>query len=329
MIQISDLSKKYGQQLVLANINLNIARGEIHGLLGSSGAGKSTLLRCINGLEPYDSGSLKVFGQEVKTLSGTRLHEFRKKIGMIFQDFALLERKTVLENILLPMECWHYPKAEMQTRAKDLLDLVGIADKAAARPAELSGGQKQRVAIARTLTLRPEIVLCDEATSALDPLTTKSVLQLLKSINSSLNITMLVVTHQMSVVKDICTSMSIVENGGLSISGTVSDIFTHEPQALQRLTGTPEITVPEGQSGFKIALNHQQSSQPFFSDLVSNLKLECTVLYTRTDICTEGKIEHFYLAVPQKTQGRLCAYLDNKNICFSLLESSQPIFKNN
>ncbi len=215
MIEISNLQKFYGDTKVLRDINVEINKGDIYGLLGVSGAGKSTLLRCINGLESYEAGSLKVNDVEVKNLNEKELRAFRKNIGMIFQQFSLLERKTVYENVALPMECWGYKKQDIDKKVKELLELVELGDKIKSKPKELSGGQKQRVAIARALTLDPQILLCDEATSALDPSITNSILELLKKINRELGITIVVVTHQMNVVKQVCNKMAILSKGNL------------------------------------------------------------------------------------------------------------------
>lgn len=319
MIEISNFSKFYGSKQVLSDVSLNIPANEIHGLLGISGAGKSTLLRCINGLEKYDQGSLKVFGLEVATLTGRRLNEFRRRIGMIFQDFALLERKTVLQNVLLPMECWHYSKADMLKRAEKLLELVGLRDKADCRPQELSGGQKQRVAIARTLTLEPELLLCDEATSALDPMTTQSILDLLKDIQADLKLSMVVVTHQLEVVRGICQYVSIMENGRIAITDKVANVFIEEPEAFLRLAGQPEIVVPEGQTGFKLSVETAKINEPLLADLAMTLKVKYTMLYARTDICLAGTIGHFYLAVDQEDRDKVMAYFRERNLDFKLL----------
>ena len=191
MIEITNLQKTFEDSdlTVLKDISLKIEDGDIYGLVGRSGAGKSTLLRCINGLTGYQKGNLKVDGCEVKELSGIRLREFRKNIGMIFQQFSLLERKTVYENVALPMECWGWTRQKRDQKVKELLELVGLKEKMNVKPRTLSGGQKQRVAIARALTMDPKILLCDEATSALDPKTTNSILDLLLKINKELKIT--------------------------------------------------------------------------------------------------------------------------------------------
>lgn len=225
MIEINKLCKSFGSLEVLKDISLTIQTGEIYGLVGRSGAGKSTLLRCINALEPYQSGSLKIDGTEIKGLNKQQIRELRKGIGMIFQQFSLIERRSVYKNVALPMKCWKYDKNIIDKRVRELLELVEISDKIDARPSTLSGGQKQRVAIARALALDSHILLCDEATSALDPKTTQSVLHLLRDINQKLGLTIIVVTHQMEVVREVCDTISILENGKISAAGAVKEVF--------------------------------------------------------------------------------------------------------
>lgn len=237
MIEIKDLNKSFGDLDVLKDISLTINDGEIYGLVGRSGAGKSTLLRCINGLEKYDSGSLKVDGIEVKDRTEEELRVLRKEMGMIFQSFSLVGRRNIYKNVALPMKCWKYPKDEQDKKVRELLDLVGISEKMYDRPDTLSGGQKQRVAIARALTLNPKILLCDEATSALDPKTTQSVLDLLQDINKKLGITIVIVTHQMEVIRSCCDTVSILEDGKISDKGSVKEIFLRKPQSLLNLLG--------------------------------------------------------------------------------------------
>lgn len=237
MIEINHLCKSFGTLEVLKDISLTVKAGEIYGLVGRSGAGKSTLLRCINGLENYDSGSLKINGTEIRDLSKQGIRELRKGIGMIFQQFSLIERRSVYKNVALPMKCWKYDKERIDKRVHELLELVDIADKINDRPSVLSGGQKQRVAIARALALDSNLLLCDEATSALDPKTTQSVLRLLRDINQKLGLTIIVVTHQMEVVREVCDTISILENGKIAASGTVKDIFLQKPPSLMTLLG--------------------------------------------------------------------------------------------
>jgi D-methionine transport system ATP-binding protein len=233
MIKIAALKKSYDKDVILENINLNIKKGDIYGLVGASGAGKSTLLRCINGLVGYDSGSLVVDGVDLKKLNNEELMEFRKNIGMVFQQFSLLERLTVYENVDLPMKCCKYSKEDRQKKVNELLDLVGLLDKKDSRPGELSGGQKQRVAIARALTLDPKILLFDEATSALDPNTANSILHLVRKINEEFGLTVIVVAHQMEVVRKVCNKMALLKDGELIADGEVTDIFMNEPEELR------------------------------------------------------------------------------------------------
>ena len=237
MIEINNLCKSFGSLEVLKDISLTVKTGEIYGLVGRSGAGKSTLLRCINGLEPYQSGSLKIDGTEVNSLNKKEIRELRKDIGMIFQQFSLINRRTVYQNVALPMKCWGYDRKTSDKKVRELLELVDISDKIHARPSTLSGGQKQRVAIARALALDSHILLCDEATSALDPKTTQSVLRLLREINEKLGLTIIVVTHQMEVVREVCDTISILEDGKIAASGGVREVFLQRPQALMTLLG--------------------------------------------------------------------------------------------
>ncbi|MBQ9564582.1 MAG: ATP-binding cassette domain-containing protein, partial [Synergistaceae bacterium] len=254
MIEISHLGKVWSDGTeVLKDIDLTIRDGEIYALVGRSGAGKSTLLRCINGLTDYQIGSLKVDGREVKSLSGMEIRQMRRRIGMIFQQFSLLERETVYRNVALPMKCWGYEEKDIDRKVRELLELVGLSEKADARPRNLSGGQKQRVAVARALTMAPGILLCDEATSALDPKTTRSILDLLMEINKKIGITVVIVTHQMEVVRRTCEEACILENGRISDKGSVKDIFIKQPPSLLRLLGEERMKLPEQGHNIQIA----------------------------------------------------------------------------
>lgn len=242
MIKIKNLKKYYGKELVINDVSLEIKKGEIYAIVGHSGAGKSTLLRCINGLENYQEGSLKVFDQEIKDLSQKKSKELRvlrKDIGMIFQNFALMERKNVFENVAMPLrthytQCKFHAKLfnkeymsekEIAQKVNSLLEIVGLDHKNKSYPRELSGGQKQRVAIARALALNPKILLSDEATSALDPNTTKNILELISKINTEFGITVVLVTHEMDVVKDIAQKALLLEHGQIIGSGAIDELF--------------------------------------------------------------------------------------------------------
>lgn len=230
MIELIHLSKTFqvsdGTVEALRDITLHIEKGDIYGIIGMSGAGKSTLVRCINMLEQPTSGQVIVDGKEMDVMSATELREARRSITMIFQGFNLLMQRNCLQNICFPMELAGIKKADARRRALELLELVGLPDKANAYPAQLSGGQQQRVAIARALAINPKVLLCDEATSALDPNTTHSILALIKEINQKLGITVVVITHQMSVVEDICNHVAILDGGSVVEEGPVSEVFS-------------------------------------------------------------------------------------------------------
>lgn len=251
MIKLSNIHKQFRQGgrviTALSGVGLHVPAGQIYGVIGASGAGKSTLIRCVNLLERPDSGSVVVNGQDLTRLSDKALGQARRKIGMIFQHFNLLSSRTVFGNIALPLELEGLPRAQITAQVNELLKLVGLEDKQHAWPANLSGGQKQRVAIARALASRPDVLLCDEATSALDPATTHAILALLKDINRRLGLTILLITHEMDVVKHICDQVAVISDGKLIEQGTVSAIFSHPKTALaqQFIASTLHIDVPE------------------------------------------------------------------------------------
>ncbi|WP_317423224.1 methionine ABC transporter ATP-binding protein [uncultured Acidaminococcus sp.] len=235
MIELQHIDKVYhtasGDLHALKDINLTINEGEIFGIIGLSGAGKSTLVRCINMLEKPTSGKVMVDGQEMTALGEEQLRKARQNIGMIFQHFNLLSSRTVFGNIAFPLEIQGMDKAAIQKKVEPLLDLVGLKDRADHYPSQLSGGQKQRVGIARALASDPKVLLCDEATSALDPQTTESILNLLRDINKRLHITIVMITHQMNVVKEICDWVAVIENGEIIEQGSMVDIFTNPQKA--------------------------------------------------------------------------------------------------
>lgn len=226
MIHIKNIHKVFGEVEALKDVNLEIYKGDIYGIIGYSGAGKSTLLRCINGLEKPTEGQVKVLGKEINTLKDKELRTLRKEIGMIFQHFNLMGSRTIYDNVAYPLKGKRMDKREKDEKIKSLLKLVGLEDKITAYPSQLSGGQKQRVAIARALATEPKILLCDEATSALDPMTTQSILELLKQINKELGITIVLITHQMEVIKEICSKVAVMESGMVIEQGDVVDVFT-------------------------------------------------------------------------------------------------------
>ncbi|MFC7440025.1 methionine ABC transporter ATP-binding protein [Laceyella putida] len=261
MIQIEKVSKTYPARdkgpavTALDGVTLTVDRGDIFGIVGYSGAGKSTLLRLINGLESPTTGKVVVDGKEISNLAERELRKARLKIGMIFQHFHLLWSRTVRENVAFPLEIAGVPKEEIRQRVDELLQRVGLAERAEAYPSQLSGGQKQRVGIARALANQPDILLCDEATSALDPETTASILQLLKEIHREMGITLVLITHEMSVVRQICNKMAVMENGQVVESGTVEAIFSQPKHSLTKKFVQELFAETDDASGEIIELN--------------------------------------------------------------------------
>lgn len=324
IITIENLSKNFGDLKVLEGINLQIEEGDIYGLVGASGAGKSTLLRCINGLAIYDKGHLLVNGTEVSSLGESQLRKFRQGIGMIFQHFSLLERKTVYENIALPMECWKYEKKHIDKKVKNLLKLVNLEDKINSKPRELSGGQKQRVAIARALTMDPKIILCDEATSALDPNTSKSILELLRNINKELGITIVVVAHQMSVVKQICDKMAILQEGVIIEEGYVEDIFLNYPIALQELLGdSNHDLLPKQGANIKILLRDGKEKKPVLSNLAISTNVEYSFVWGGMDKYRDHILGSIIINIDKEDLGRVSTYLDSNDIEWEVMKTNE------
>ena len=264
------------------DINLDIQEGEIFGIIGLSGAGKSTLVRCMNLLERPSSGSVIVDGKEMTALSEKELRLARRKVTMIFQSFNLLMQRTCLKNVCFPMEISGVPAAQAKKRALELLDLVGLAEKANAYPSQLSGGQKQRVAIARALATDPKVLLCDEATSALDPTTTASILDLLKDLNEKLGVTVVVITHQMSVIEEICSRVAILDGGVVAEQGKVEDIFSHpSTDAARRLVYPGGVSLeqyPAGTRAVRVAFNGGTAYQPLIASLAIDLGVKVNIL---------------------------------------------------
>ena len=286
MIKLTSVKKNFGHVEVLKDISIEINEGEIYGLIGHSGAGKSTLLRCINGLESYDDGSVNVMGKEIKNLNKNELRAFRKDLGMIFQNFNLLNRKTVYKNIALPLEVWNYDKDKIKDRVLELLKLVDLEDKVNSKPGQLSGGQKQRVAIARALALNPKILLCDEATSALDPKTTKDILALLNKINKELGITIVVVTHQMEVVKEICEKVALLEDGILVAKGAVEEVFLKPGISIKKFLGEEENdTLPTSGVNIRILFPSKCSESAIITRMARELEIDFSIV--------GGKLEKF------------------------------------
>lgn len=289
IIQIKNVTKTFvgkdNQVEALKGISLDIERGDIYGIIGMSGAGKSTLVRCLNFLERPTTGTVLVEGKDLSAMSEKELRKTRTGIAMIFQHFNLLMQRSVLDNVCFPMEIVGVKKADARKRALELLRIVGLEEKARSYPAQLSGGQKQRVAIARALANNPGILLCDEATSALDPTTTKSILQLLQQINRDFGITIVIITHEMAVVQEICSHVAIIDNGELAESGTVEEVFT-SPQtaAAKRLVFmvNPQAKEMQSKRCIRIVFSENSSFEPVIANMVLESKTPVNILMADT-----------------------------------------------
>ena len=320
MIKIRDIEKSFGEVKVLKGITLSINEGEIYGLIGHSGAGKSTLLRCINGLEDYNEGSVIVMGREVKWLKEKEKREFRKDLGMIFQGINLLKRKTVFENISLPLEVWGYKKDFIKNRVDELLELVGLTDKAKNKPNELSGGQKQRVAIARALALEPKILLCDEATSALDPKTTKDILSLLSDINKKLGITIVVVTHQMEVIKQICQKVALIDGGVLVAEGKSEEIFLRPGVSLKKFLGDEDDdTLSHEGVNIKLFFPSKSSENALITKMARELNIDFSIVGGKLEKFRDEVLGTLTINIDNKDREAVMSYLSNKDIILEVL----------
>ena len=289
MIELIGIEKTYpspaGGVTALKDIDLTISDGDIFGIIGLSGAGKSTLVRCINLLEQPTKGKVVIDGEDLTAVSPKRLREIRRNIGMIFQNFNLLEQRTVEGNVFFPLELAGIKKKDGEKRVAELLDIVGLSDKKKSYPSQLSGGQKQRVAIARALATNPKYLLCDEATSALDPATTSSILDLLKKINSELGVTVIVITHEMKVIERICTKVAVIDNSRIAEQGAVSDVFTDPKSDIAKQLILPDlIRSLKSEKGYKFRLvfSGETSDTPVISALAIEKGVAVNIVYADT-----------------------------------------------
>ena len=318
MVEFKNVNKNYGMFNALNDINLTINDGEIFGLVGKSGAGKSTLLRTINKLETIDNGEVIVNGININELKGKNLRNYRKKVAMIFQQFSLLETKTVYDNIALPLECLHLSKEEIKEKVTDLAKIVSLEDKLNNLSTELSGGQKQRVAIARSLALSPEILLCDEATSALDPITTRQILELLKEINKNLGITIIIVTHQMEVVKEICQRIAIMKDGKILDIGNTKDLFLSNNEALKTIIDDIDV-IPSINHNIKLYFG-STSKDAFITKMARNLDIDFSIVWGKLEKFEDDVLGTLVINVKDDDYKDVIAYLNNTNIKYEVLE---------
>ena len=309
IIEIKQLHKSFisekGEVEALRDVSLEIAQNDIYGIIGLSGAGKSTLVRCMNLLERPTSGQVIVNGKELTELSDRQLRSERRKIGMIFQHFNLLMQRNVLDNVAFPLEIAGKSKKEARSEAKQYLEAVGLSEKSSAYPAQLSGGQKQRVAIARVLASKPEILLCDEATSALDPQTTKSILTLLKEINEKYGITIVVITHEMSVIQEICKHVAVLEHGKLVESGTTEELFRNPKTAeAKRLvfSGSEHILEMTSERIVRVRFHGGSAYEPTIGNIVLETKTPINILYANTNTVNGNAEGEMLLQLPSDNE---------------------------
>lgn len=330
IIQIQNVTKTFvgkdNQVEALKGISLDIDKGDIYGIIGMSGAGKSTLVRCLNFLERPTTGTVFVEGRDLSVMSERELRKTRTDIAMIFQHFNLLMQRSVLDNVCFPMEIVGVKKGDARKRALELLEIVGLAEKAKSYPAQLSGGQKQRVAIARALANNPKILLCDEATSALDPTTTKSILQLLQQINRGFGITIVIITHEMTVVQEICSHVAIIDNGELAEHGTVEEVFTSPKTAAAKklvFMVNPQAGEMRSKHCIRIVFSENSSFEPVIANMVLECKAPVNILLADTkDI---GGIAHgqMVLQLPEDetAASRMIHYLKERKLAVEEVDS--------
>lgn len=329
VVELKNLSKIFeveGHKITaLDNINLSIEEGEIYGIIGMSGAGKSTLVRSINYLEKPTYGKVIISGEDLGELTESQLRKKRSDIAMIFQNFNLLEQKNVLDNVCFPLEIAGVKKKEARIKAKELLKIVNLSDKEKSYPSQLSGGQKQRVAIARALASNPKILLCDEATSALDPQTTSSILSLLKRINEELNITIVIITHQMSVVTEVCNKVAIIENGRLVEEGSVEKIFSNpETDAAKELISGKDIRYTpvdalEAKRIIRVVFQESSAYEPVIANLILKFNTPVNILGADTKNINGKAVGEILLGLPEdkEIQDDIVKYLQERNLVVS------------
>lgn len=323
MIEFKEISKSFNQVQALKNINLTIEAGDFYGVIGMSGAGKSTLVRLINGLIVPDEGQVLVNKTNVNGLKENELNQLRSKIGMIFQHFNLLTQQSVLENVVLPLKLLGIKKNERDKKGMALLNLIGIEDKAHQYPSQLSGGQKQRVAIARALINDCPILLCDEATSALDPISTQSILELLKKLQRELDLTIVMITHQMKVIQQVCNKVAILDNGELIEEGLIFDIFSQpkHPKTKKLLFVQEPVDFKlKTQPFLRLIFDGQNAFEPIISELILSTKQAINICWANTNEI-DGKVYGQMLIQVSQLSNELFVFLKQKGINYQIQEN--------
>ena len=323
MIQIKNVKKTFNKTEVLKGVNIDIEKGEIFGIIGQSGAGKSTLLRCINGLESYDEGASVVDDVTVDIKNKKVLRNLQKRMGMIFQGFNLLERLDVYQNVALPMKFWGIPTNTPEAKEKilNLIKLVGLEEKVHSKPRELSGGQKQRVAIARALALDPDFLLCDEATSALDPEITKGILALLQKINKEMGITIIIVTHQMEVVKQVCQKVAFLSGGKVLAVGKPEQLFVWpKEREIREFLREESDKLPTTGINLKLFFFGEGNQRPIVTEMSRELQTNFNICWAKLEDFREDVYGSLVLNMEEKDLEKACAFLDSKNVTWEVIK---------
>lgn len=331
IIRVENLYKTFitplGEATVLQDINMSVYEGEIFGIIGLSGAGKSTLVRCINHIEKPTDGRVIVAGKDLSAVSPKELLKLRQKMGMIFQGFNLLAQRDALGNVCYPLEIAGVSRAAAQARAKELLELVGLGGRIHAYPAQLSGGQKQRVAIARAMANDPKVLLCDEATSALDPTTTRSILELLQKINRDTGVTILIITHEMKLVEQICDRVAVIDQSHIVEMGDVHEVFVHPRSPITKKLVLPlgeAILQKFGNKCLRLQFDNDATDEPIISSIAIECSAAVNILSANTELIRQKRVGHMLIQLPEDAGAceRIKRFLEEKSIRFS--EEAMP-----
>ncbi len=320
LVKINDLSKTFhtanGDVHALKNIDLSIEQGDIFGIIGLSGAGKSTLVRCINFLEIPTEGTVYFEGKDLKSLTHKELLKARQSMGMIFQSFNLLEQRTAIKNVCFPLEIAGVNKKDAEKRARELLKIVELEDREKSYPSQLSGGQKQRVAIARALSTNPKVLLCDEATSALDPNTTRSILALLKEINETMGVTVIIITHEMSVIEQICNKVAVIDKSRIVEVGSVKDIFANPKSDMAKQLIIPQNIVHslENYSTMRIIFDGLSSYEPVIANLIMECRVPANIMYANTKDVNGVAAGEMIIQIPVDSVDKVSGYFERIGI---------------
>lgn len=325
MIQFSNVTKIFEGFTALSNITLSIKPNDFFGIIGMSGAGKSTLIRLVNGLIKPDEGEIQVMNQTLSQLNEHQLNELRSEVGMIFQHFNLLNQRNVIDNVALPLKLKGVSKKERHEKAKKILELVGLSDKVDAYPAQLSGGQKQRVAIARALVNDNKLLLCDEATSALDPISTQSILTLLKDLQKKLGLTVVMITHEMAVIEQVCNKVAILDQGHLVETGNVTDVFKHpQHKATKKLLGIKEVEELSNDQRLRLVFDGTSAKEPIIAEVVLLTGQKVNILQADTKV-VEDKLYGQMVIALNNVSNELLAFLKDRDVAVTSVEESENV----